>query len=89
MTVKYFAYLRNYTKIGTEQLSGVSDVLSLIHCICKKYNGIEEKLLNEQDTLHEDIIVLVNGRNICFLQNCETKLSEGDEVCLFPRVAGG
>jgi molybdopterin converting factor small subunit len=33
--------------------------------------------------------LLVNGRDIDFLNRLETKLKEGDEVALFPPVGGG
>jgi molybdopterin converting factor small subunit len=36
-----------------------------------------------------EIAVLVNGRNIRFLDRLETKLCEGDEVAIFPPVYGG
>ncbi len=35
------------------------------------------------------IVVMVNGRSIRFLRGLETELREGDEVLLFPPVAGG
>lgn len=34
-------------------------------------------------------IVFVNGRNIALLKGKRTKLKAGDEVSLFPPVAGG
>lgn len=33
--------------------------------------------------------ILVNGRDIDFLQKLETKLKDGDKVLVFPPVAGG
>lgn len=33
--------------------------------------------------------VLLNGRNIAFLEGTKTKLEDGDEVFLVPIVAGG
>ncbi|MBC7341807.1 MAG: MoaD/ThiS family protein [Clostridia bacterium] len=36
-----------------------------------------------------DITVLVNGRNIQFLQGMATPLNPDDEVTLIPPVAGG
>lgn len=39
--------------------------------------------------LRPDITVLVNGRNIQFLQGMATPLNPGDEVTLIPPVAGG
>ncbi len=35
------------------------------------------------------IVLMVNGRSIRLLNGMETELREGDEVALFPPVAGG
>lgn len=41
------------------------------------------------DRLLSHIVVMVNGRAIQFLDGVRTELKEGDEVLLFPPVAGG
>ena len=33
--------------------------------------------------------LLVNGQDICFMDNLATELSEGDELLMLPPVAGG
>ena len=35
------------------------------------------------------IRLMVNGRDVAFLNNMETVLQEGDEVLIFPPVSGG
>jgi molybdopterin synthase sulfur carrier subunit len=39
--------------------------------------------------LSGEIIILVNGRNVRYLQGLETPLAADDEVSIFPMVAGG
>ena len=39
--------------------------------------------------LHPSIMVLLNGRNIRFLQGEETKVSHDDILMIIPPVAGG
>ena len=41
------------------------------------------------DNIREYVNVLVNGRSINFLEGLKTELSDGDEVAIFPPVAGG
>ena len=41
------------------------------------------------DELSAAIIILVNGRNVLYLQGLDTPLEAGDEVSIFPMVAGG
>ena len=51
-----------------------------------------EKMLFDRETgeLSRHIRILVNGRHYTHLPDrLDTRLNEGDEVCLFPPVAGG
>jgi molybdopterin synthase sulfur carrier subunit len=41
------------------------------------------------DDLSDEIIILVNGRNIVHLQGLDSLLSPEDEISIFPVVAGG
>ncbi len=47
------------------------------------------KLLDDQGRLITGSIILVNGHNILHLDGLETKLSDGDQVALFPPGGGG
>ena len=41
------------------------------------------------ETLRPHIMLMVNGRNINFLNRMDTVLCEGDEVLILPPVSGG
>ena len=43
----------------------------------------------DADALNAAIIILVNGRNVLYLQGLDTPLHADDEVSIFPMVAGG
>lgn len=81
VTVKFFAILRKATGEKSYQSSA------------RNVAGV----LKEVEKLHGDRVsrylrnctVLVNGQNIAYLRGKRTKLNEGDEVSLFPPVAGG
>jgi|YelNatPaOPRAMG01_1025707.scaffolds.fasta_scaffold08754_4 molybdopterin synthase sulfur carrier subunit len=60
----------------------------LIDIISKDYLG-KETLLESSGKLKSTIIVLVNGKNIDFIDKLETKLSDGDLISLVPAVFGG
>lgn len=49
---------------------------------------MEEALL-EDGRLNETITILINGRNILYLDELKTKLNKDDKVTIFPQVAGG
>lgn len=79
--VKFFATLRKATgEPGYESSAGnVGEILKEIE---KRYgDGVTRYLKN--------CIVLVNGRNIGYLKGKRTKVGAGDEVSIFPPVAGG
>ncbi|MFW9845028.1 MAG: ubiquitin-like small modifier protein 1 [Candidatus Thorarchaeota archaeon] len=50
---------------------------------------IKLHLLDESGELKSDITFMKNGREIKFLQGLETVLESGDEISIFPLVAGG
>ena len=41
------------------------------------------------DKIRSGFIVLVNGRNVRFLNEGRTRISDGDEISIFPPVGGG
>ena len=53
-------------------------------------NVLDKTLLDpETKTLRQFILILVNGRNIVFLDGLNTKLVEGDVIAISPPIAGG
>jgi MoaD family protein len=64
------------------------DIQRLLDLIC---TSSERKRAIFQDAfvLREDVVVLLNGRNIAFLDRLQTGLREGDEVRIFPPTYGG
>jgi molybdopterin converting factor small subunit len=62
--------------------SSASSVAAVLKEVEKRYGDNVSRYL-------KNCIVLVNGQNICYLKGKRTKLGPGDEVSLFPPVAGG
>ena len=62
------------------------DVLAALR---SHHEGPWERLLQEDLSLREGCVVLVNGRNIASLEKLETKIHEGDEITFTVLVAGG
>lgn len=61
----------------------------LLDILCGKYPSLRKAMFNELGGLRDFVILMVNGRNIEFLEKMNTRLSEGDVIALFPPVAGG
>ncbi|TDT51057.1 ubiquitin-like small modifier protein 1 [Fonticella tunisiensis] len=89
MKVKFFAYLRDYTKAKEIELEYCSTVDELLHRLCDRYGDeIRRKLFNGSE-LSNEIIILINGRHIAHLEGRNTILKEDDVISIFPVVAGG
>ncbi len=54
-----------------------------------RYPGMKEQLLTPEGRLHRFVNVYVNDEDARYLEQLETKVSDGDTVSLLPSVAGG
>jgi molybdopterin synthase sulfur carrier subunit len=93
MTVKYFATIRSYTGETARRIDGApSDLRELLTQLAQRYGAPFRRAVfadGEDGRLHDQIIILVNGRNVRHLQQLDTPLAPDDEVSIFPMVAGG
>jgi molybdopterin synthase sulfur carrier subunit len=64
-------------------IAGVFDQLE------KRWPGLRGQLITDQGELHRFVNVYVNDEDVRYLDNLDTKASEGDVVALLPSVAGG
>jgi molybdopterin converting factor small subunit len=72
-------------KIEVTDNATVRDVLSMVR---RMQRGMEEYILLSGDRVN-NVIVLVDGRDIGVLDGIETKLRDGSKVTLIPVVHGG
>lgn len=89
MDVKFFAYFRDYTHTKEIEVDKCETVEELLKILCSRYGQTFEKKVFVQGKLSSEVIILVNGRHIIHLDGINTKLSEKDEISIFPVVAGG
>jgi molybdopterin synthase sulfur carrier subunit len=89
VTVKVPTPLRKFTA-GSESVSGSgATVGALVEDLEKRYPGIRERICDEQGRVRRFVNLYVNGDDIRFLQQLETKVKEGDEISIVPAIAGG
>lgn len=88
--MKLFATLQELAGIREIQMDA-DDVVSLLHKLTENYSSLNEEIWKNKDEsiLAEKIKIMVNGRNIDFLDGLATQLKEGDRVAIFPLIAGG
>ena len=91
MEIKYYAILRDITKVKEETWPSQPDTLEeLIHGLCKKYGKTFVKwVTNEEGGYGSLCIFLINGQDYRSLNGLQTNLKENDIISLFPPIAGG
>ncbi len=89
VTVKFFADLAQvFGKEVRPPSRPATDVAGLLGGLCDT-EGRRRALFAGPGELRERLTVLVNGRNILFLDGLSTALRDGDVVSVFPPVYGG
>ncbi|MHB1504977.1 MAG: ubiquitin-like small modifier protein 1 [Acidimicrobiales bacterium] len=53
------------------------------------YPGMAGQVLTDDGALHRFVNVYLNDDDVRYLQQLETKVSEGDIISILPAVAGG
>jgi len=86
--VKLYATLQEILGIDTITVEA-KDVMDAVKKLVEKYPELKKEIVNEDFSLKDDYIYLVNGRNIAFLQGGDTPLKDGDRITIFPPVGGG
>jgi len=66
-----------------------STLLELITNIASNLDSSLLDKLVEKNAVRSEIRILVNGRNINYLNKLDTKLSDGDVVTIMPIAGGG
>ncbi|PKL70034.1 MAG: molybdopterin synthase sulfur carrier subunit [Methanomicrobiales archaeon HGW-Methanomicrobiales-1] len=92
MTVKirFFAQFRELlgTDIVTEVAPGTM-FTSLITTTARKNPAGYAAIFNDKGMFHEFVILMQNGRRVEIADAAKTPVADGDEIAVFPPVAGG
>ena len=89
--VKLFANFRDKAGDSKTHLEA-STAGELLEKLVRKYDALEGMVLEEGEPdpeLKNGVSVLLNGRNIRFLDGVSTKFESGDSVAIFPPIGGG
>ena len=61
----------------------------LIDLLEEEYNGMKERLCDEDGELRYFVNIYLNGEDIRFIEGMKTPTQSGDEGSIVPAVAGG
>jgi len=60
-----------------------------IELLEKDFNGIKDRLCDEDGELRYFVNIYLNGEDVRFIEGMNTPTKSGDEVSIVPAVAGG
>lgn len=86
--VRFFANLREIVGKKTVELKA-KDIRSLLDDLIGDYPDLEPEILDDEGKLKNTVKIILNGRNIEFLDGLATELKEEDMLAVFPLIAGG
>jgi len=81
--------LRNLTNNQAEVSVEGTNVKELIDNLGKNYNGLKDRLCDENGKIRRFVNIYLNEEDIRFLQGEATALKAGDQVSIVPAIAGG
>ena len=86
--LRLVASIRNLTKTDKVDLPG-GTVLDVLQTARAEFGPEFERLLFDGDRPRKNFAVLVNGRNIRFLNEFGTHVGDDDTITIIPQIAGG
>ncbi|HHX23599.1 MAG: MoaD family protein [Tepidanaerobacteraceae bacterium] len=89
MKVKFYSHIRETTRCKMVDITDCYTIKELLFKLSDIYGKKFQDAVFNGEELSKDVIILVNGRNIYFLNQLETVINEDDIVTFFPVVAGG
>lgn len=90
MVVKFFAHIRKLAGNTKERTDVKAESLyELLDKLSRDYGNEFQSKVFPNNTISNEVIILVNGTHISHLNGLNTKLKEGDIVCIFPMIFGG
>jgi molybdopterin synthase sulfur carrier subunit len=81
--------LRRFTGGESEVPADGASIKAVIEDLEQRHPGMRERLLDERGELRRFVNIYLNGDDIRFLDQLNSKVKDGDDVSIVPAIAGG
>ena len=89
VTVRVPSALRKLTGGQSELTAEGTTVRELLDDLGRENPGLLERIMEDDGDIRQFLNVFVNGSDIRYEDDLDTKVSAGDEVSIVPSIAGG
>ena len=89
VTVRVPSALRKLTSGQSELTAEGTTVRELLDDLGRENPGLLERIIGDDGDIRQFLNVFVNGSDIRYEDDLDTKVSAGDEVSIVPSIAGG
>jgi molybdopterin synthase sulfur carrier subunit len=92
MTVKIRFFARFRELLGTDIIAepkAETILLGLIQEIARKNKEGYDAIFDEHGAFHEFVILMRNGKRVEIADAAKVTVTDGDEIAVFPPIAGG
>ena len=81
--------LRRFTAGSDEVAASGDSIKAVLQDLDRRHPGIGERLLDDKGELRRFVNVYLNGDDIRFLSQLDSKVKDGDDISIVPAIAGG
>ena len=81
--------LRKYTAGQDEVAAAGASIKAVIEDLESRHPGMRDRLLDDNGELRRYVNVYLNGNDIRFLDQLNSKVTDGDDISIVPAIAGG
>ena len=93
INVKFFATFRDLLGLKELEFEAISEenlkLIDILERLFQKFGEVFRSKIFENGDIRPQVTIMINGRNIRFLNGINSPLKDGDIVAIFPPVAGG
>lgn len=91
MEIKVYATLRDVVGGSSVRFDDVSEMTvgQMLEALCTKFPALIPKLYINGHDFHPAMHILVNGRDMRYINGLDTVLTAKDNIRIFPPVGGG